>query len=101
MTSFEDYFSDDRILHYVCKCRAKVAKRRNRQQLVYNVSGNVAAIPRNLATEEELLTTTMRWRSPEKHLLTQVKAELNEADELTCEQRRRPLQMNRRRRWLI
>ena len=30
MISFEEYFSDDRILHYVFSCRAKVAKRRNR-----------------------------------------------------------------------
>jgi len=38
--SFEDYFADERILHYIFKCRAKAAKRRDRRQLIYNVSGN-------------------------------------------------------------
>lgn len=53
--SFEDYFSDDRILHYVCKCRAKLAKRRNRQQLIYNVSGNAAALPQEPISDDERL----------------------------------------------
>jgi hypothetical protein len=53
MDSLDKYFSDDRILHYVCRCRAKLAKRRYRQQLVYNVTGNPGVLPGNLATDEE------------------------------------------------
>jgi len=67
MISFEDYFSDDRILHYVCKCRAKIAKRRNRQQLVYNVSGNTAALARNQVSDDErvlqsILPPRRKWK---------------------------------------
>ena len=55
MISFEEYFSDERILHYVCKCRATLAKRRNRRQLVYNVSGNSAALRQGRVSEDETL----------------------------------------------
>lgn len=54
MIAFEDYFSDDRILHYVCKCRAKIAKRRNRLQLIYNVSGNSAVLLGSQDGKDEL-----------------------------------------------
>jgi hypothetical protein len=55
MLSFEDYFSDKYILHYVCRARAKLAKRRNRRQLIYNVSGNPAALPWKVVSEDERL----------------------------------------------
>jgi hypothetical protein len=55
MRTFEDYFSDDRILHYICRCRAKVAKRRNRQQLIYNVSGNPAFLQQDRREEDDQL----------------------------------------------
>ncbi len=70
MIAFEDYFSDDRILHYVFKCRARIAKRRNRQHLIYNVSGDDKALLRTqvrVDDEDELLLQAIlpprrKWR---------------------------------------
>jgi hypothetical protein len=45
MISFESCTSDARILHYVYAARAKLAKRRNRQHLIYDVTGNATALP--------------------------------------------------------
>ena len=55
MIPFEDYYSDDRILHYVCRCRAKAAKRRNRLELIYKTSGNSDVLQGMQARGDELV----------------------------------------------
>lgn len=74
MLSFIDYFSDDRILDYVCRCRAKVAKRRNRVQLIYNVSGSTGILQGMQAQgDESLLQSILPPRRKWKKLNAQAR----------------------------
>jgi hypothetical protein len=68
--AFEDYFSDDQILHYVCRARAKIAKRRNRNHLIYNVCGDRSCLPQNkpIAEDEKLLQSILPPRRKWKKL---------------------------------
>lgn len=68
MNSIEDYFTDERILHYVCRYRAKLAKQRNRQHLIYNVSGNPLALPKGPKADECVLASILPPRRKWKKL---------------------------------
>lgn len=40
MKQFEDFFSEDKIIYYLCKIRAKVAKHRNKKHLLHLLTDN-------------------------------------------------------------
>lgn len=78
MMCFEDYFTDERILHYVCRHRAKIAKRKNRQQLIYNVSGNRAILSKGQDNEQdELLRSILPPRRKWKKLDAKARTKAN------------------------
>ncbi|MBP7830374.1 MAG: hypothetical protein KA248_10695 [Kiritimatiellae bacterium] len=66
----ENYLTEDRVLSYLCRFRAKLAKTRNRAHLVYQATGNPKFKPDThpLRPDEELLCSLLPNRRQWKKL---------------------------------
>jgi len=83
--TYLEYFADDNILHYICKYRAKLAKRRNRTQLVYNVNGNKEYLHAVKPSEEDILLFSLfpsraKWKKLSQRRRTRDNHPINTLD---------------------